>query len=117
MNRLGQPKSIAYTNKKTGQPDSFQKIGFQANEYPDRWFDFTFRGAHGLNVGESYEMETASREYNGKTYWDAKLPKKQFQPSGDLLRIERKIDAIIAMLNDMKSQPTDLDFPSYEEPS
>lgn len=76
ITRLGEPKTINYTNKKTGKPDSFQKIGFQSQEQGDRWYDFLYRGEHGLAVGQTYEFITKSREYNGKTYWDAELPKK-----------------------------------------
>lgn len=81
--RIGEIKTVQYTNKRTGKPDSFQKVGFQTREYPDRWFDLIFRGIPPITEGQSYEFELTSREYNGKTYWDAKLPNKE-----DMLRAE-----------------------------
>lgn len=77
ISRVGEPKTINYTNKKTGRPDSFQKVGFQTNEYGTRWYDVAFRGNVPVQVGQSYEFETSEREYNGKTYYEAKLPKEQ----------------------------------------
>ena len=76
ITRLGQEKTINFVSKKTNKPDSFQKIGFQSDKYSDRWFDFNFRGSHGLVIGQEYDFDLISREYNGKTYWDAKLSKK-----------------------------------------
>jgi hypothetical protein len=76
IKRLGQEKTINFTNKKNGQPDSFKKIGFQTNEKGDQWYDFSFRKEHGLEVGKAYDFEISSKEYNGKTYYDAKFPKK-----------------------------------------
>jgi phage FluMu protein gp41 len=77
IKRLGQEKTINFTNKKTGQPDSFKKIGFQTQEQGDRWYDFAFRTQHGLEVGKSYDFQVTTREYNGKNYYDAQFPKKQ----------------------------------------
>ena len=76
INKLGVEKTINYTNKKTNRPDSFQKVGFQSNEHPNQWYDFTYRGACPLQEGNKYEFEIASREYQGKTYYDARLPRK-----------------------------------------
>ena len=114
ITRFGTEKTVNYTNKRTGKPDSFNKIGFLTQEYGDRWFDFTFRGQHGLMVGTKREFEVSEREYNGKTYYEAKLPKQSSAPSGDLLRVERKIDAILTELQMMRGllitskSPTDL---------
>lgn len=76
ISRIGQEKVVNYTNKKTGQPDSFKKIGIQTNEYGDRWFDVTYRNEVPVKVGQSYDFEISSREYNGKTYYEAKLPRE-----------------------------------------
>lgn len=77
ITRIGEPKTINYTDKKTGKPASFQKVGFQCQEFADRWHDLSFRGSHGLEIGKCEEFELKSREYNGKTYWDAQRPKKE----------------------------------------
>lgn len=74
--RIGAEKVINYTNKKTGKPDSFKKIGVLTNEHGDRWFDITFRGEVPVKVGQSYDFEVKEREYNGKTYYDAELPRE-----------------------------------------
>ncbi len=79
ITRLGEPKVVNYTNKKTGKPDSFNKIGIQSQEHGAQWMDFTFRGNHGLSVGQVIEGDVVSRDYNGKTYYDFKLPKKATQ--------------------------------------
>jgi hypothetical protein len=75
VSRIGEVKTINYTSKKTGKPDSFNKVGFLTSEYGDRWFDVTFRGNVPIEIGNSYNFEIKSREYNGKTYWDAELPR------------------------------------------
>lgn len=93
VNKIAPPKTINFQNKKTGKPDSFQKVGFLSNEYPDRWFDIAFRGECPIVTGGTYEFEITSREYNGKTYYDAKLPQKRSAGTGDLNRVEVKMDA------------------------
>lgn len=80
--RIGAEKVINYTNKKTGKPDSFKKVGVLTNEYGDRWFDITFRQEVPVKVGQSYEFEVKEREYNGKTYYDAELPRETHRPNG-----------------------------------
>lgn len=75
--KLGEEKVINYQNKRTNRPDSFNKVGFQSNEHPQQWYDFTYRGACPLVVGNQYEFEVTPREYNGKTYYDAKLPRTE----------------------------------------
>lgn len=74
--RVGQEKVIEFTNKKTGKPDSFKKVGVLTNEYGERWFGVSFRGEVPVKVGQSYEFEIKTREYNGKTYYDAELPRQ-----------------------------------------
>lgn len=88
ITRIGQEKTIDFTNKKTGQPDSFKKVGFLTNEHGEKWFDLTFRGECPVKVGQSYEFEVSEREYNGKTYHDAKLP-KSFAPRGGGMSLEQ----------------------------
>jgi hypothetical protein len=75
ITRIGPVKEIPFTNKKTGKPDSFKKVGIQTNEYGDRWMDVAFRGEVPVEVGKSYEFTIKEREYNGKTYYDAELPR------------------------------------------
>ncbi len=92
--RLGEPKTINYTNKKTGKPDSFNKVGLLTKEHGEKWYDFTFRGNHGLEVGKQYEFELSSREYNGKTYWDAKFVKPADKVDVKLEQILNKLVGI-----------------------
>lgn len=106
ITRLGTPKTVNYTSKKTGQPDSFNKIGFQVVEFGDRWFDLTFRGQHGLVVGQKREFELSEREYNGKTYYDARLP-KQHSPGAsemNLAKLHDKLDTILAEVRMLRGQ-------------
>src|SRR5487761_2309080 len=84
ISRIGEPKTINFTNKRTGAPDSFQKVGFQTNEYADRCIGFTYHGTHRLEVGKQFDFELKSREYNGKTYWDASFPKVYGAAGGGL---------------------------------
>lgn len=101
ISRIGIEKTINYVNKKTGKPDSFKKIGVQTNEYGDRWYDITFRGEVPVKVGQSYEVETSEREYDGKTYYDAKLPQERRSQAGGMTEeqyrsIMRQMQAINA---------------------
>lgn len=98
ITRIGQEKTINYLNKKKkthehpdGTPDSFKKIGVQTNEYGDRWIDITFRGEVPVKVGQSYEAELSEREYNGKTYYDAKLPRENRSGGGMSNEMSQKI--------------------------
>ena len=99
INRVGPEKVIEYTNKKTGQPDSFKKVGVQTNEYGERWFDVTFRGDVPVKVGQSYEFEISEREYTkkdgsiGKSY-DAKLPKPGSVDFTRLATLENKVTTL-----------------------
>jgi hypothetical protein len=100
--RIGQEKVIEYTNKKTGKPDSFKKVGVQTNEYGERWFDITFRGECPVKVGQTCEGEVSEREYNGKTYYDFKLPKEERGGGGmspeQFAIINRRLEAIYTRL-------------------
>lgn len=68
--KIGATKVQPYTNKKTGQPDSFNKVGFQTREQGDRWYNLAFRGDVPIREGQTYTFDVKSREYNGKTYYD-----------------------------------------------
>lgn len=123
INRVGEPKTINYTNKRTGQPDSFQKVGFQTEEHEGRWYDFTFRGSHGLEVGKEYDFETSSREYNGKTYYDAKLAKAADKADeklelilNRLVGLSMKVDGIMALLQGKQRVAEPEDLPEEEPP-
>lgn len=105
--KLGQEKVINYTNKKTNRPDSFNKVGFQSNEKPEVWIDFTYRGACPLVVGNQYDFEVTPREYNGKTYYDAKLPRTE-KSAPDVNRVELKCDAILKLLTTMAHEQTSI---------
>lgn len=77
INRIGQVRNKSGVARDTGQPYNFNEVGFQTNEHPERWYDFTFNGqSHGLEEGKEYDFEIKTREYNGKTYYSARLPKR-----------------------------------------
>ena len=132
INRIGEEKVINYINKKTGLPDSFKKAGIQTNEYGDRWFDVTFRGDVPVRVGQTYEFEVASREYNGKTYYDARLPNKTQQTDTRMTELENKITSLTLVVNRLvlalqdkgvietpksKVEGTNVDYPESNGPT
>lgn len=102
--RIGQEKVIEFTNKKTGKSDSFKKVGFLTNEYGERWMDLAFRGQVPIEVGKQYDFEIKSREWNGKTYYDAELPRENRRAGGggiseeQWVGLNRKLDAIYTRL-------------------
>lgn len=121
ITRLGEPKTINFTDKKTGQPKSFQKVGFQTQEYGERWFDFAFDTTHSLKVGETYEMETKSREYNGKTYYDAKFPKKNGGSSSEVMHELQVMQTTLGNIKHMvgwlyEREKHKVDFPGEPNP-
>jgi len=86
ITRIGEPKKVDFIDKRTGHPKSFMKVGFLTSEHGgERWFDFTFDENHSLKVGETYEFEIIPREYNGKTYYTAKFPKKNGGSGSEVL--------------------------------
>lgn len=123
ITKISEPKTVNYTNKKTGQPDSFMRVGLQCMEHGDRWIEFTYRGNHGLTVGQKIEVELESKEFNSKTYWSAKKPKEatlivKKEVSEATARLENMItfkvmpalDAILARLPKPESK-----YPEYNE--
>jgi len=118
ITRLGEPKEIGYVDKKDGIKKYFKKVGFQTQEYGDRWFDFAFRGEHGLTVGTSKEFEMSERQYNGKTYYDAKLPR---QSKGGLSEDDKEIllniqTGIALLRNDIQALRNDIVSREEEPP-
>lgn len=87
ITRVAPVKEISFTNKKTGKPDSFKKVGIQTNEYGERWLDVAFRGNVPVEVGKSYDFEVKEREYTArdgklKKAYDAELPRASKQAAG-----------------------------------
>jgi len=122
ISRIGIEKTIEYTNKKTGKPDSFKKVGVQTNEYGERWFDITYRGEVPVKVGQSVDVEISEREYVGKDgvtrkAYDAKLPQeKRGGGSGmneddkaRMIRIERAVNAILNEFKIMRGGKSSLE--------
>lgn len=68
ISRVGQEKEI---QTKFGAK---KKTGVQFKEYGEVWHDIWMGG---LKEGQELEGTRESREYQGKTYWDFKLPKKE----------------------------------------
>lgn len=80
ITRISPEKTVEYMNKKTGKPDSFQKVGVLTNEHGEKWFDITFRGECPVQVGQSYDVELTERQYQTKagetkTAYGAELPR------------------------------------------
>lgn len=69
ITRVGSEKEI---NTKFGPK---KKTGVMFKETGDIWHDI-WKAANQLSVGQVLEGTRDSREYNGKIYWDFKLPKK-----------------------------------------
>ena len=105
ITRIGPEKVIEYTNKKTGKPDSFKKVGVLTNEYGERWMDIAFRGEVPVKVGQSYEVEITEREYTNragevKKAYEAKLPRENRGGGGmsneQFVQLNRTLNAILA---------------------
>src|SRR5260221_693837 len=96
INKFGEEKLKSGISQKTGKPYSFKTIGFVSNEYPDRWYNINYNTQNPLTLGKSYELETKSREYNGKTYYDAALPKTASAPNAATVYLSRNVDATLA---------------------
>lgn len=124
-NKFGEEKLKSGTSQKTGKPYSFKTIGFVSNEYPDRWYNINYNDSNPLELGKTHELEVKSREYNGKTYWDAKLPQQggrggissvEYQTIlRDMQAIKTDTQIIIGLL---KKNAAGYDYPeSPEEPT
>lgn len=80
---LGQPKDI---QTKYGPK---QKNSLKAAEYGDKYLDFWVgTSTQNWKVGDSVEVEAVTdREYNGKTYYDVKMPKVDNRPDPAIAHI------------------------------
>lgn len=130
INRLGPVRNKSGVSQKTGKPYSFNEVGFQTNEYGDRWFSFSFNGATPpIVVGQSYEMEVTERNYNGKNgpavAYSARFPKKQEGGVTEVqfLELKRMLNTILTEVKLIRGQgkswaPTvaDADFTPQDEP-
>lgn len=76
-----------------------KKMGVQFNEYPDVWHDVWISG---LRVGDVLEGTRSSREWEGKTYWDFKLPKKDDVTNTKLEQILNKLTGMSLTLEFIK---------------
>lgn len=82
-----------------------KKQGVQFVEYGDIWHDVW---ASGLKVGETLEGTRKSREWQGKTYWNFDLPKKEDKNNERMEKILNKltfIDLRLASLVEMLLTP------------
>lgn len=89
ITRVGQVKMM---NTKFGEKP---KTGVQFKEYGDLWHDI-WRGD--LKVGQELEGTRSSREYQGKTYWDFKLPNKDEAARSELSKVQFSMGAIKSRL-------------------
>lgn len=104
INKFGEEKLKSGVSQKTGKPYSFKTIGFVSNEYPDRWYNINYNNQNPLALGKSHELEIKSREYNGKTYYDAALPKSVAAPNAATMYISRNVDATLAGVQVLTSE-------------
>jgi len=113
ITRIGTSKDV---NTKFGPK---QKTGVLFKETGDVWHDI-WKAANQLSVGQVLEGTRESREYNGKIYWDFKLPKKDevlTAKTGDLeKRVERLETKVFGKVEDaMPDYPED-DIPPEDIP-
>lgn len=123
--KFGEEKVKSGTSQKTGKAYSFKTVGFVSNEYPDRWYNINYNDHNPLTVGKTYEFEIASREYNGKMYYDAKLPQqggRGMSPEQfgllrrDMATIITKLDQLLGQGRKVElTSVGDMDFSSSDE--
>lgn len=78
---------VEYVKPETVQTKYGEKTKYSIKDSNERWYSCWDRDMAGVKQGDTIEGEVLSREYNGKTYYDFKLPRKE-----DLL--ERRIEAL-----------------------
>lgn len=100
-----------------------KKMGVQFKEYGDIWHDVW---TSGLKVGQTLQGTRASREWEGKTYWDFKLPKREDATNSVNEKLETilnkltQINLALELIQDIlipKEQgkvPTDVDYPEED---
>src|SRR3990167_3472335 len=72
-----EPRTIQYTDKKTGSPRSFQTIGLQI-EGNLNWINVSYtEEVQKWTVGDEVVFEITTTEKDGKTYYNGKLPAKE----------------------------------------
>lgn len=93
-----------------------KKQGVQFKEYGAIWHDIF---ASGLKVGQTLTGERVSRDYEGKTYWNFKLPKKDDITNGTLEQILMKLTQMNLLLQSIREhtvpQKKDYQGPVYTE--
>lgn len=90
ISRVGQVKDI---QTKFGMK---KKTGVQFKEYGEVWHDIW---SGDLKVGQVVEGTRDSREYQGKTYWDFKFPKKDDKVNAEMGSLSIKVGGVIARLS------------------
>jgi hypothetical protein len=101
-----------------------KKQGIQFKEYGTLWHDVW---GGGRKVGEVLEGTRSSREWEGKTYWDFKLPKKDDKTNEQMFQLEnrvRKLEEWQKSLTTVKRRESDMKtsngdpipFPMDEDP-
>jgi len=84
ITRVGSEKEV---NTKFGVK---QKTGVMFKETGDIWHDI-WKAKNQLKEGQVLEGTRESREYNGKIYWDFKLPKKDEVASIKTDALEKRV--------------------------
>lgn len=103
---------IARNNKtsKVGKP--YVSVGIKCNEYGDKYINgFGHKDNASWKIGDTVDVEIVEKG----EYLNFEMPKSTFikagqgfTPSPDLLRVERKIDAILTEMQMMKSVMGDI---------
>ena len=112
ISRLGQEKII---ETKFGPK---KKTGVQFKEYGDIWHDIW---AGDLKEGQVVEGTRASREYQGKIYWNFNFPKKDAVSNQTLESILKQVTTTNLMVREIynktfpsKIDGTNVDYPTPE---
>lgn len=88
------------TSQRTGK--DFVSRSIKTNEHGDRWIS-GFKGKENEHWKEGDTVEITIEEKGDFLNFSVPKTERAFRPSGDLLRVERKIDAILTEIQMMKT--------------
>lgn len=100
---LTQVNRTPRVSKKTGKP--FVSVGIKANEYGDKWLS-GFASIENADW-EAGDVVDANVEQKGE-YLNFTVPKRDSAPTGDINRVEIKVDQALAQLNTIGGILTDM---------
>lgn len=103
-------KDTPRTSKTSGKP--YTSRGILTNEYGGRWLS-GFAGKENESWKEGDTVDITIEEKG--EYLNFTVPKAEKAPQGDLLRVERKIDAILAECQWIRGNMSQDNIPSSGE--